>query len=239
MNNIIKYYLIISVVGAIGNFVALRKKDSVSKKKWWLKYFTYVLWAGGVIAGILYFENFYFTMSCVVVIAGFYEVLSNLKQKNNAKLVILLLSIMVLFFYLLFSLQFDKNLYLSFFVLICVFDAFCQITGQIFGTRKIIKKISPKKTLEGYIGGAFVTILFVFFVFKNVVVIEQTWKEIVFFIIGGATLGDLLSSMLKRYFKIKDFSKLFPGQGGILDRYDSHIFAGVVYFCYDYLMKHV
>lgn len=237
MNIILKYYLIISIVGAIGNFVALRNKDSESKKKWWLKYFTYILWAGFVIWGILYITKFYFFMACVVGIAGVYEVFKNLKSVKISNLLIFISAMIIFTIYIFFAKQFDKNLYLSFFVLICLFDAFCQITGQIFGTKKIIKKISPQKTLEGYIGGTIITLVFVFFIFKNVVTLEKSWNELVFFIIIGATAGDLLSSGLKRYLKIKDFSELFPGQGGVLDRYDSHIFAGVLYFCFDYLIQ--
>lgn len=235
MNEILKYFIIISIAGAIGNYIAVRKKNKANRRKWWLKYFTYILWAGAVICGILYISNFYFYMACIISIIGIYEILKNLKKVNIKNTTILVLYLVIASCYIGFSLNFQMNLFLGFFIIICLFDAFCQITGQIFGTKKIIKSISPQKTLEGYIGGTIITVLFVFAVIKNLIITEQSWTKIVFFVTLGAACGDLLSSILKRYLGIKDFSNLFPGQGGVLDRYDSHIFAGTTYFCFHFL----
>lgn len=232
LNIILKYFIIFSIIGALGNYIALIKKDKQNRKKWWLKYFTYIIWAGLAISGITYLNKFYFWMACAVCSIGFYEILKNLNKLKFKEFLILAFYIIISNCFIGFSSISNREVLLGIFVTICIFDAFCQITGQIFGKLKIIKKISPQKTLEGYIGGTIISLLFVFLALKNILLNEQ-WNIIIYFIIIGSVIGDILSSMLKRYMRIKDFSQILPGQGGVLDRYDSHIFTGVLYFCFN------
>lgn len=67
--------------------------------------------------------------------------------------------------------------------------------------------------------------------FPNLWELQLAWGQVAIIVTIGAAFGDILSSMLKRHLGIKDFGNYFPGQGGVLDRYDSHIFTGVLYFC--------
>ena len=113
-------------------------------------------------------------------------------------------------------------------------DTFAYFVGILFGRHKMNPRISPKKTWEGFIGGvilsSIVGILFVFVcdalgtpVLKGILDISH-WYYVLFFspliaIVG--VLGDLMFSSIKRYFGIKDFGKIFPGHGGLLDRFDS------------------
>ena len=99
-----------------------------------------------------------------------------------------------------------------------------------FGKRKIIPHISPKKTVEGSIGGLIGCAVFMtLFVIIMKAVEGQTlelWKILVTIPIAGvvAQLGDWTASYMKRQFSIKDFGRLIPGHGGLLDRIDSIIF---------------
>ena len=111
-------------------------------------------------------------------------------------------------------------------------DVFALVTGMLVGKHKLCESISPKKTIEGSVGGLLVgtiiPVLFYTFVIDtscNLVVIILI--TIVLSIIGQ--LGDLLFSSIKRHFGVKDFSKLIPGHGGILDRLDSLILIVLAY----------
>ncbi len=110
------------------------------------------------------------------------------------------------------------------------------IGGRLFGKNKLAPKISPKKTVEGAISGFIFAFIFAF-TFGYCSKITCDWNSVGFLnddtnniintmIIGGvlsfmSPLGDLLFSSIKRRLKIKDFSKLLPGHGGIMDRLDS------------------
>lgn len=117
-----------------------------------------------------------------------------------------------------------------------VTDTTAYYVGKKFGTKKIAPEVSPKKTLEGsiggMIGGAIGCGIFGLFVAQYTPV-----SVIHFFLIGGlcgalSQFGDLVASSVKRYVGIKDYSNLIPGHGGILDRFDSILFSGVVVFYY-------
>ncbi len=112
-------------------------------------------------------------------------------------------------------------------------DTGAYFAGYFFGKRKLCERLSPKKTMEGSIGGILFSLLlsvtFAYFYLPNV-----SW-----WFIGFASLtlpivsqvGDLSFSAIKRYFNIKDFSNIFPGHGGILDRMDSLLFNSIYFYC--------
>ncbi|RXI37785.1 phosphatidate cytidylyltransferase [Clostridium tetani] len=116
-------------------------------------------------------------------------------------------------------------------------DTFAYYSGKYFGKKKLCTKISPKKTIEGSIGGLLgsiigCTIFGVFSINKGVDI------SLIHFILIGAIsgilsqLGDLVASSIKRYVDVKDYSQLIPGHGGILDRFDSILFSSVTVFYY-------
>ena len=128
-----------------------------------------------------------------------------------------------------------KYVYLLIFVGAWITDIFAYFCGRLFGKHKLIPEVSPKKTVEGSIGGTlFSGIAFVLFsvIAESLgVVIEQGHLTLfVFGIIAAivAQIGDLCMSALKRRFGIKDFGKVFPGPGGMLDRFDSIIAVAIV-----------
>lgn len=130
------------------------------------------------------------------------------------------------------------------FAIVVATDMVAYFIGIKFGKHKLAPEISPKKSVEGGIAGLIaggVAGLIVAFVFPIVVFSPEvdTWGKItvvlvilLFAVIISATvqIGDLVASKLKRSYEIKDFGKIFPGHGGVLDRFDSLIFAGAVYY---------
>ena len=129
---------------------------------------------------------------------------------------------------LLRELNGGEYLYLLVFVAACVTDIFAYFTGRLFGRHKLIEEVSPKKTIEGAIGG--LVFCAVSFVVYGIIVMNNTKiEQIVSFAVIGlivsviSQLGDLVASLIKREFGIKDFGKILPGHGGFLDRFDSAI----------------
>ena len=115
-----------------------------------------------------------------------------------------------------------------------VTDTFAYFTGMLFGKHKLIPAVSPKKTVEGAIGGTVFCI--VFFVIYGIIVNNLTQYDISFavLIIAGflsaivSMIGDLSMSVIKRTYGIKDYGKIFPGHGGVLDRFDSILAVAIV-----------
>ncbi|MGL5124285.1 MAG: phosphatidate cytidylyltransferase [Fusobacteriaceae bacterium] len=130
-------------------------------------------------------------------------------------------------------------------VLVWICDTFAYFIGIKFG-RKIFKrgfsKISPKKSIEGAIGGTFFTVITLILINKylNIFIGEFIILKLVFMgvlISFFIQIGDLAESMFKREFKIKDSGRILGNHGGILDRFDSFIFViPVAYYSLKYLM---
>lgn len=100
-------------------------------------------------------------------------------------------------------------------------DTGAYFAGTLFGKRKLFERISPKKSWEGFLGGAILALIFVFGLsrFLHSLSTEQ-WFTVGFIIIIGGTFGDLIESLLKRSIEIKDSGDALPGHGGFLDRFD-------------------
>jgi phosphatidate cytidylyltransferase len=99
--------------------------------------------------------------------------------------------------------------------------------GKKFGKRKLWPKVSPKKTIEGLIGGM-LTSGFLGGIFWHIAFGKIEFTQVLIFCLLGAMsqLGDLIQSKMKRQFEIKDSSKLIPGHGGVYDRLDSLLYLG-------------
>ncbi len=151
------------------------------------------------------------------------------------------------FFYVAFSFfhisliaSVDTNFFIWYiFILAWGSDTFAYFSGRFFGRHKLIEHVSPKKTIEGSIGGLIgSTVLSVLFAY----VYNPDFMSfaILLGLVGSvlAQSGDLIASKIKRYCGIKDFGKIMPGHGGVLDRFDSIILTGpFIYYFIFYYMK--
>lgn len=224
-NIILVYFLL----GGVGFYLINRKKDPRTAKKSYVKFATYF-----VIINVLFFSITInpaaFSWLCLFIIgAGTLELFrlfrhSGYKQKKFFLLSLTIFIILSAGFFQFSRLQ--KELILFSFLVLSIFDSFSQITGQLWGRKKIFPEISPNKTLGGLIGGSFVSI-------ASALLLRDLWSGTFFqslFMAVGVVIfafsGDLAASFYKRKYNVKDYSNLIPGHGGFLDRFDSLIAGG-------------
>jgi phosphatidate cytidylyltransferase len=138
--------------------------------------------------------------------------------------------------------EMPEGIYIVWFVFIVSWmtDTFAYFIGRFFGKHKLAPTISPKKTIEGGIGGIIGSViscgLFVWLFPQSNVTI---YLSVIIGLFGSiiAQCGDLIASFIKRNCYIKDFGNIIPGHGGILDRFDSILFVSpFIYFIFQYLI---
>ena len=118
-------------------------------------------------------------------------------------------------------------------------DVMAYLTGRLFGNKKLCSRISPNKTVAGSIGGIFgaiISVILLAYLMQKVHSVTVDFPMLVGYTIFGSVMaqyGDLAMSAVKRCLGVKDFGHIFPGHGGILDRFDSHLFciAFTLIFC--------
>ncbi|MCR4787486.1 MAG: phosphatidate cytidylyltransferase [Lachnospiraceae bacterium] len=145
---------------------------------------------------------------------------------------------MLSFIYLTRSLEYGQYLVWMIFVCSWASDTCAYCVGMLFGKHRLAPVLSPKKSIEGAIGGiagsAIVGFLISYFWYKNNMDVPGiTWMTVIIAALGSmlSQVGDLAASAIKRNFEIKDYGRIIPGHGGIMDRFDSVIFtAPVIYF---------
>jgi len=119
-------------------------------------------------------------------------------------------------------------------------DTFAYLVGKNFGKHKLLERISPKKTIEGFIGGFVFTLIagYLIATFSNTLSVG-VWLIISVIMSIFGTLGDLIQSKFKRQAGVKDSGAIMPGHGGIFDRLDSIIFASPFLYAFLQILKHV
>lgn len=123
---------------------------------------------------------------------------------------------------------FNKILYAI--LLVWVTDSGAYLLGSRFGRRPLAPKVSPSKSIEGFLGGIGATVLYSLIFMLIDKSIYSGYNFLLFLLLAGlfsalAQFGDLVESAIKRHFGVKDSGRLLPGHGGILDRFDSMIFV--------------
>lgn len=132
---------------------------------------------------------------------------------------------------------YDGTTIVGFFILIWSNDTFAYLSGRLFGKHKLFERISPNKTWEGSIGGALSAIgisQILAIYFKQFSKIEWAIIGVICVLFGA--FGDLVESLIKRNYQIKDSGNIMPGHGGILDRFDATLLASPVLFFFIYFV---
>lgn len=200
----------------------------------------------GIIAGILVFLSFFLhkyasfdqSVFMIIPLAGlFLFILSVFRKRGNAILSLALTLLGIVYVAVPLSLfnglvyhpysdGFDYQVGLFLLVIIWLNDTGAYITGMLIGKHKMCPGISPKKTWEGLAGGLAFAFLASWLIRPLVPDIpdHQAWVLTLAIVIAG-TCGDLAESAFKRVAGVKDSGKFMPGHGGLLDRFDSLLFA--------------
>tara|TARA_A100001011_G_C14203119_1_gene796572 strand:- start:61 stop:744 length:684 start_codon:yes stop_codon:yes gene_type:complete len=193
--------------------------------------FIYLIFKGGN-----YFVIFFIFLLAIII----YEFNTSTSKKLSLALRFLITFIFIVsFFHFIFlKIIFDNLIteYLIFIVFsIWIFDSFSLIGGRLIGGRKLMPKISPNKTYSGLFTGFLSLISFSIFL---LIYHEQNLIIILYTLVIGliSFVGDAIESSLKRFLKIKDFSNLMPGHGGILDRMDAFILFFLIHFLFSILI---
>lgn len=180
----------------------------------------------------------YFLSVCLVFIAELY------RKKENPLINWAVFSLGQIYIALPFSLlstigfangngEYNYLFVLAFFVSIWVYDTGAYLVGMSIGKHRLFERISPKKSWEGFFGGLIFALGagYVFSMFEPSLSVFE-WLGFSLIIVIFATLGDLSESLLKRTVGIKDSGNILPGHGGILDRFDSILFASIIISIY-------
>lgn len=155
----------------------------------------------------------------------------------------LLIRYLVLSFGFLMLLPFSRGAYEPFiiiYILVLIWsnDSFAYLVGKNFGKRKLFESVSPKKTIEGFVGGIIFTIVAAVIVsYYSDLFSRIHWIILSVMVSVLGTIGDLVESKFKREAKIKDSGNIMPGHGGMFDRLDSLLFIAPFVYLYIYFLN--
>ena len=140
---------------------------------------------------------------------------------------------------------FEPKIILGIFILAWTNDTFAYLVGKGFGKRKLMERISPKKTIEGFFGGMTGALLASFIFLKFTSFNNPSFNNLTFWLFLAllvsvlGTIGDLIQSKFKRLAGVKDSGNIMPGHGGVYDRLDSVIFASPFIYLFIIIINYV
>ena len=138
---------------------------------------------------------------------------------------------------------YNPKIIIGIFILIWTNDTFAYIVGKSIGKHKLYEKISPKKTIEGFLGGIVFAVLASYLIATYYIEGKQTaqfiWLGFALIVGVFGTIGDLIESKFKRIANVKDSGAIMPGHGGVLDRLDSVIFVAPFIFLFYQLLPFI
>ncbi len=232
--SIIAIYTAAFLLGGIGLFIASRKQPAPVRRSRLVKFLTYFWIVSSVLFAALAGRWIFTLLVAAIAILGAWELLRVLPAVTGMSRIksgaIIVAYLLIASADVAFAWQAASEFAIFVFLIVCTFDGFSQVTGQLLGRRLLAPAISPGKTVEGSVGGLFFAIGVAIALRPLVGASVLTTVVAAAFIVTAALTGDLLASWIKRRGGVKDFGNLLPGHGGILDRFDSFLFAAAACF---------
>ena len=217
------------MLGAVGFYFINRKKDRNTARESWKKYITYFIIIHALFFGIVFNPLFFRIIAGVIILAGAFELINLFRKSGYQKQGFFSFSLFLFVVLTAGFFQFsglNKGLVLFTFLVLSIFDAFSQISGQLAGKHKLFPAISPGKTVGGLLGGVSIALASSLLLRSLIEFSMGKTLLIAAGIVLFAFAGDLAASVYKRRYNVKDFSRFLPGHGGFLDRFDSMIAGG-------------
>lgn len=218
--------------GGIGLHWASRKASASIRMERKTKFITYFLIVNAVLVAAWLGRFALLGLFAVVVLAGAHELYRVLRASRKSPSVsdaliglgyLLLAALLLLFIW-----RAEPRKVLFVYLVVAAFDGFSQVMGQLAGTHQLVSRVSPGKTVEGAIGGLVVAAGMALGTRPLVGMEVGRTLALCSGIAAAGLAGDLLASLIKRRSGVKDFGRLLPGHGGVLDRFDSFFVAGPV-----------
>ncbi len=192
---------------------------------------------------VILFSTLFVSIKCIVFL---YDD-KNIKIDSFSKYVFLI-GYIIFPFILMTKIPFgiagyNPKIFIGIFILIWVNDTFAYIVGKSIGKHKLFERISPKKTIEGFIGGMFFALIASYLISKYYIhgseINQYIWLGFALIVSIFGTIGDLVESKFKRIAGVKDSGIIMPGHGGVLDRLDSVIFVAPFIFLFYQILYYV
>ncbi|MBB4803369.1 phosphatidate cytidylyltransferase [Flavobacterium nitrogenifigens] len=187
------------------------------------------------------------SIKCIIFL--FYD---SVQKISTSSKYLYLLGYITLPFIFIVKISFGTNDYnpkiiIGLFVLIWTNDTFAYLVGKSMGKHKLFERVSPKKTIEGFLGGVVFAAFAGFLISKLYIQPNPEfssksiliWTIIALIVSIFGTIGDLIESKFKRIAGVKDSGSIMPGHGGILDRLDSVIFVAPIIFLFYQILYYV
>lgn len=231
MDNFWLPYLLIMahfVSGAFWLLLINRKAEPDFVREQWIKYGVYLVLFNLIWHSVVWFASVFLILGYTIIIIGMLEWWKTIKGEEYKLWLASGMILVMVGFWRFLTLE-KTEIIFTFFVVV-LFDGACQISGQLVGKRILAPRISPRKTLEGLVGGTIVTLATALMVRNAFALDVPKILQMTLLIMMAAFVGDLAASAMKRKAGKKHFSHALPGHGGILDRYDSLIMAGGVMY---------
>jgi phosphatidate cytidylyltransferase len=218
------------LVGGMLLAFAAHRTSRRERHERWVKYFVYFAIVMTVLGAARLGQPWLPGLLSVILVLATMEIFSALKRVPGRgfalKVWLAFGSLSIVYLLSLFSTP--ATLVAFVYVVVATFDGFSQATGQLVGRHKLAERVSPGKTIEGTVGGMAAAICMAVLA-RSAVGLSVAHSLAYGVLIGASGLcGDLAASWLKRRTGVKDFGRLLPGHGGVLDRFDSFIVAFAV-----------